>query len=180
MLACLGHNRAFSHQKAVKPKESTPQKPRGHLLPKNKASILIVEDEVNIREALSDILQQNGYNVDTAGNGQEAIQKSKTKFFNLALLDIKLPDMEGTKLLTGLHEALPKMVKIMVTGYPTMGNAIESLNQGADAYVIKTFKPEELLALIKSKLEKQSQAQELTEEKVDKWVETKIRRLKTT
>jgi DNA-binding NtrC family response regulator len=149
-------------------------------LPKNKASILIVEDEVNIREALSDILQQNGYNVDTAGNGQEAIQKSKTKFFNLALLDIKLPDMEGTKLLTGLHEALPKMVKIMVTGYPTMGNAIESLNQGADAYVIKTFKPEELLALIKSKLEKQSQAQELTEEKVDKWVETKIRRLKTT
>ena len=147
---------------------------------KNKASILIVEDEANIRELLSDILQQNGYSVYTAGNGQEAIQKSKAEFFNLALLDIKLPDMEGTKLLMNLHESVPKMVKIMITGYPTMENAVESLNLGADAYVIKTFKPEELLALIKSKLEKQSQAQKLTEEKVDKWVETKVRKLKTT
>lgn len=147
---------------------------------KNKASILIVEDEANIRELLSDILQQNGYSIDTAGNGQEAIQKSKAKFFNLALLDIKLPDMEGTKLLMNLHESVPKMVKIMITGYPTMENAVESLNLGADAYVIKTFKPEELLVLIKSKLEKQSQAQKLTEEKVDKWVETKVRKLKTT
>ena len=147
---------------------------------KNKASILIVEDEANIRELLSDTLQQNGYSVDTAGNGQEAIQKSKAKFFNLALLDIKLPDMEGTKLLINLHESVPKMVKIMITGYPTMENAVESLNLGADAYVLKPFKPEELLALIKSKLEKQSQAQKLTEEKVDKWVETKVRKLKTT
>jgi DNA-binding NtrC family response regulator len=150
------------------------------LLNKKKASILIVEDEANIREALSVILQQSGYSVDTAGNGQEAIQKSKVKFFNLALLDIKLPDMEGTKLLINLHESLPKMVKIMVTGYPTIENAVESLNLGADAYFIKTFKPEELLSLIKSKLEKQSQAQELMDEKVDKWVETKVRKLKTT
>jgi len=156
------------------------EKPEVQLLTKNKARILIVEDEANIREALSDILQQNGYSVDTAGNGQEGIQKSKAKFFNLTLLDIKLPDMEGTKVLINLTESLPKMVKIMITGYPTLENAIESLNQGADAYVIKTFKPEELLALIKSKLEKQSLAQKLTEEKVDKWVTTKIRKLKAT
>jgi DNA-binding response OmpR family regulator len=146
----------------------------------NKARILIVEDDTCIRELLRDILQQNGYSVDTAGNGQEAIQKSKAKFFNLALLDIKLPDMEGTTLLTDMHESLPKMVKIMVTGYPTMENAVVALNLGADAYIIKTFKPEELLALIKSKLEEQSQAQKLTEKKVDKWVATKVRKLKTT
>ena len=62
---------------------------------KNEASILIVEDDVNIRETMSTILQQNGYSTDTAENGYEAIQKTEAKFYNLALLDIKLPDMEA-------------------------------------------------------------------------------------
>ena len=56
------------------------------------------------------ILQQKGYNTDTAEIGQEAIQKSKAKFFNLAPLDIKLPDIDGTKLLTMMHDNLPKMI----------------------------------------------------------------------
>jgi len=141
------------------------------------ASILIVEDDTNIRETLNTILQQKGYNTDTAKNGQEAIQKSQTKFFNIALLDIKLPDMEGTKLLTTLHETLPKMVKIMITGYPSLENAVEALNQGADAYIIKPVKPEKLLALIEEKLEKQSQAEKMTEEKVIDWVKTRARKL---
>jgi len=146
-------------------------------LTKAQPSILIVEDDANIRETLKTILQQKGYNTDTAKNGQEAIQKSKAKFFNLALLDIKLPDMEGTKLLVTLHEDLPKMVKIMVTGYPSMENAVEALNLGADAYVIKPVKPEKLLALIEEKLEKQSQAEKMTEEKVTEWIETRVRKI---
>jgi DNA-binding NtrC family response regulator len=136
-----------------------------------------VEDDANIRETIETILQQKGYNTDTAKNGQEAIQKSKAKFFNLALLDIKLPDMEGTKLLTTLHEDLPKMVKIMVTGYPSLENAVEALNLGADAYVIKPVKPEKLLALIEEKLEKHSQAEKMTEEKVTGWIETRVRKI---
>jgi DNA-binding NtrC family response regulator len=136
-----------------------------------------VEDDANIRETIETILQQKGYNTDTAKNGQEAIQKSKAKFFNLALLDIKLPDMEGTKLLTTLHEDLPKMVKIMVTGYPSLENAVEALNLGADAYVIKPVKPEKLLALIEEKLEKQSQAEKMTEGKVTEWIETRVRKI---
>ena len=144
---------------------------------KEQTSILIVEDDANIRETLEAILQQKGYNMDTAKTGQEAIQKSKAKFFNLALLDIKLPDMEGTKLLTTLHEDLPKMVKIMVTGYPSLENAVEALNLGADAYVIKPVKPEKLLALIEEKLEKQSQAEKMTEGKVTEWIETRVRKI---
>jgi two-component system response regulator HydG len=146
-------------------------------LTKDQPSILIVEDDANIRETIETILQQKGYNTDTAKNGQEAIQKSKAKFFNLALLDIKLPDMEGTKLLTTLHEDLPKMVKIMVTGYPSLENAVEALNLGADAYVIKPVKPEKLLALIEEKLEKQSQAEKMTEGKVTEWIETRVRKI---
>ena len=144
---------------------------------KNKPNILIVEDDTNIRVPLSTILQQKGYNTDTAKTGKEAIQKSKAKFYNLALLDIKLPDMEGTKLLTTMHETLPKMVKIMITGYPSLENAVEALNHGADAYVIKPVKPEKLLALIEEKLEEQSQADKMTEEKVTGWIETRVRKI---
>jgi DNA-binding NtrC family response regulator len=136
-----------------------------------------VEDDANIRETLKTILQQKGYNTDTAKNGQEAIQKSKAKFFNLALLDIKLPDMEGTKLLTTMHKDLPKMMKIMITGYPSIENAVEALNLGADAYIIKPVKPEKLLALIKEKLDEQSQAEKMTEEKVTEWVKNRVRKL---
>lgn len=144
-----------------------------------KPSILIVEDDEHIRETLSAILQQKGYNTDTARNGQEAIQKSQVKFFNIALLDIKLPDIEGTKLLTRMHEDLPKMVKIMVTGYPSLENAMEALNHGADAYIIKPVKPEKLLALIEEKLEKQSKTEKMTEEKVAEWIKTRARKIES-
>lgn len=143
----------------------------------DKPSILIVEDDANIRETLSTILQQKGYNTDTAKNGKEAIQKSKAKFFNLALLDIKLPDIEGTKLLTKIHEKHPKTVKIMITGYPSLENAVEALNLGAEAYIIKPVKPQKLLALIKEKLEKQKEAEKVTEEKVTEWIKTRVRKI---
>ena len=142
-----------------------------------KKSILIVEDDKAILKSLKDILQSEGYSVDTAETGREAIQKSKEKFFNMALLDIKLPDMEGTKLLVTMHENLPKMVKIMITGYPSVENAVEALNRGADAYIMKPVKPEKLLALIEEKLEKQSQAEKMTEKKVVDWIKTRARKL---
>ena len=143
----------------------------------NKGSILIVEDDANIGESLSKILQQEGYDADVAVNGGEAIQKSRNKFYDLALLDIKLPDMEGTTLLAKLNETMPKMVKIMVTGYPSIENAMEALNQGADAYVTKPVKPAKLLALIKEKLEEQRQNENVTEDKVTDWIKTRARKL---
>jgi DNA-binding NtrC family response regulator len=144
---------------------------------KNKASILIVEDDTNILETLTTILQQKGYKTDTAKTGKEAIEKSKAKFFNLALLDIKLPDIEGTQLLTKLHGNLPKMMKIMITGYPSLENAVEAVNLGADAYIIKPVKTAKLLALIEEKLEEQSQAEKMTEDKVTEWIKTRARKL---
>jgi len=145
---------------------------------KNKASILIVEDDANIRETLSTILQQKGYHTDTAKAGQEAIQKSKAKFFNLSLLDIRLPDMEGTKLLTKMHCTTPKMVKIMLTGYPSLQNAVEALNLGADAYIIKPVDPEELIKVIEEKLDKQREDEKISEERVTEWIETRARKIK--
>ena len=144
-----------------------------------KKSILIVEDDKAIIKSFKDILQSEGYSVDTAETGREAIQKSKAQFYNLVLLDIKLPDMEGTKLLATMHETLPKMVKIMITGYPSLENAVEALNLGADAYIMKPIKPEKLLTLIEEKLEKQSQAEKMTEEKVTDWIKTRARKIES-
>jgi DNA-binding NtrC family response regulator len=137
-----------------------------------------VEDDSSIGETLEIILQQNGYDTVIAQNGQEALQKIENAFFNMALLDIMLPDMQGTELLAHLHQAMPKMIKIMVTGYPSVQNAVDSLNQGAAAYVIKPVKPEKLLALIEEKLAEQSQAEQMTEEKVVDWVKTRAHEIK--
>jgi len=142
-----------------------------------KASILIVDDNEGILETLSAILEEKGYDTDTAKNGREAIEKSKTNFYNLALLDIKLPDIEGTKLLTKMKETKPKMVKIMITGYASLENAVEALNLGADAYVMKPVDPENLLRVINEKLKAQREAEKMSEEKIVGWIETRARKL---
>ena len=139
---------------------------------------MIVDDDEAILRNLEKILRLEGYETDIARTGFEAIEKTKTNFYNLALLDIKLPDMEGTELLKRMHETFPKMVKIMVTGYPDLENAIASLNSGADAYLIKPVSVQRLLDVVKQKLAEQKSLEEMTEEKVKEWIETRVRKLK--
>jgi DNA-binding NtrC family response regulator len=142
-----------------------------------KVSILIVDDDEGILETMSAILEEKGYYTDKAKTGREAIEKSKTNFYNLALLDIKLPDIEGTKLLTEMRETSPKMVKIMITGYASLENAVEALNLGADAYIMKPVDPEKLLKVINEKLKKQREAEKMSEKKIADWIETRARKL---
>ena len=142
-----------------------------------KTSILIVDDNESILETLTAILEEKGYHTDTAKNGREATEKAKTNFYNLALLDIKLPDIEGTKLLTEIEETSPRMVKIMITGYASLENAVEALNLGADAYIMKPLDPENLLKVINEKLKAQRKAEKMTQKKVTKWIETRAHKL---
>ncbi len=119
--------------------------------------ILIVDDDENILEVISTGLQDAGYLVDTAKDGSEAFEKSKTTVFDLALLDIRLPDMEGTKLLTGMKQGRPEMSTIILTGYPTLQNAVEAVNNGADAYLLKPVRMKDLLEVVRTKLKKQEE-----------------------
>jgi len=139
--------------------------------------ILVVDDDESIRKTLAIVLKEKGYSVDTAENGKEAIKKSKAKFYNLALIDIRLPDMEGTKLLTTVKQTTPKMVKIIITGYPSLQNAIEAVNKGADAYILKPFNMDNVLNTIKEHLEEQQQAKKYDEEKVAEFIETRVKEL---
>jgi DNA-binding response OmpR family regulator len=139
-------------------------------------SIMIVDDDESICKTLSAILHAEGYQTTTATTAREAIEKAKTQFFNLALLDIKLPDLEGTRLLAQLQGIAPETIKIMITGYPSLKNAVEALNFGADSYIMKPIDPAELLKIIKSKLEFQRQAERITKEKLAEWVQSQARK----
>ena len=141
-------------------------------------AILIVDDDEIIRETLRELLESKGYTVETVGTGKEAIEKSKSRSFNLALLDIKLPDMEGTELLRKMHGLTPRTMKIMITAHGTLRNAVDSLNFGADAYLLKPIKREELLKTVEDKLREQYMAETLSEDKVTEWIHARLQKLK--
>ena len=141
------------------------------------ARILIVDDDESIRKALSAVLEDRGYVVDTAQCGSEAIEKSKKSYYDLALLDIRLPDMEGTRLLKALNDTVPPMVKIIVTGYPSLANAMEAVNKGADAYILKPVVMDNVLKTIREHLGKQQEARKYSEERVAQFIETRAKEL---
>jgi DNA-binding NtrC family response regulator len=141
-----------------------------------KKRILVIDDDEVVRNNLKAILELEGYNVDTAVTGKEAVDKSNASFYNLALIDIRLPDMEGTKLLTTMRDTVPKMVKIIVTGYPSQENAVEAVNMGADGYIVKPIMDtNEFLQKIKEHLRKQEEAQHYNEQKMAEYIETRAK-----
>jgi DNA-binding NtrC family response regulator len=95
------------------------------------------------------MLSNEGYSVETAENGKKAIKACEKYPFDVALIDIELPDVKGTELLTKLKEIQPKIVEIIITGHPSMENAIKAVNQKADGYVLKPFEAPVLLETIK-------------------------------
>jgi len=141
------------------------------------ARILIVDDDENIRKVLATILKDEGFSVDTAENGRKAIKKTETNFYNLALIDIRLPDMEGTTLLTKMKDTTPKMRKIIMTGYPSLESAVEALNKGAHNYLVKPLDIEKVIAMVKKQLEIQKEEKKYAQERVAEYIQTRIRQL---
>jgi DNA-binding NtrC family response regulator len=141
------------------------------------ARILVIDDDVNIRKSLEAILSAEGYNVDLAKNGKEAIKKSESTVYNVALIDIRLPDMDGVELLTRVKDSVPKMRKIIITGYPSVQNAIEAVNRKADAYLVKPVDVKKLLITIETQLELQKMEKAYSEEKVVEFIETRVKEI---
>ena len=141
------------------------------------ARILIVDDDENIRKVLTTILEDEGYIVESVDTAKKAIKRTKRKSYNLALIDIRLPDMEGIELLTRIRDTTPKMRKLIITGYPTLQNAMEAVNRGADAYIMKPFDMEKVLATIKDELKKQREEKKYSQEKVAEFIEARVREL---
>jgi DNA-binding response OmpR family regulator len=126
-------------------------------LAKGKSRILVIDDDKSILRTFTRILQKNGYEIDVAETGKEAIEKSKKGGYDLALIDIRLPDMDGTDVLVKMQKTMRDAVKIMITGFPSLETGVKALDEGADAYLVKPVKSEELLALIEEKLKNKAE-----------------------
>jgi DNA-binding NtrC family response regulator len=142
------------------------------------ARILIVDDDESIRKTMKAILEDEGYKVDLAASGKEAVQKTNNAAYNLALLDIRLPDMEGVELLKLMKDSVPRTRKIMVTGYPSMQNAISAVNKNADAYLVKPVDVEKLLDTVKEQLQLQEEERKFSEQKVAEFIESRVKEIK--
>jgi len=122
---------------------------------KTNGSILVVDDDLDFLEIIKRILENKGYEAESAPSASEAISRIKERFYNVAILDISLPDTDGTELLSKLLEIHPDIIAIMLTGHSSVQNAVKSLNRGAFAYLEKPLDPENLLSVISRGLEKQ-------------------------
>lgn len=111
-------------------------------------SILIVDDDRGVRLMLSTVLNDAGYVVEAVENGKKAIKACEESSFDVALIDIELPDMKGTELLDRLKKLQPRMLRIIITGHPSIESAMKAVNERADGYVLKPFEVRELLEKI--------------------------------
>lgn len=121
----------------------------------SKPGILVIDDDAGTCETLSDIFQEKGYRVAAVSTGHDALDKANSNSFNVALVDISLPDMEGTVLLRKFAENYPEMACIIITGHASLNNAISALKDGARGYFIKPLVMEEVLLRVDEVLERQ-------------------------
>ena len=125
----------------------------------NKGKILIVDDELSVRDSLNKWFREEGYEVHTAENANEALTRIAETRFDAALLDIKMRGTDGIELQKRLHEIDPGLICIMMTGYASVETAVEALKNGAYDYVTKPLDPDEIAHIVKNALSHR-QAQE--------------------
>ncbi|MGH7804103.1 MAG: response regulator, partial [Candidatus Binatia bacterium] len=115
--------------------------------------ILVADDEESIRFVLSRALQADGHRVAEFAGGQAALAALATESFDLAIVDIRMPDLSGLDLLTRTRESHPDLPIVIVTAESTMANAIEAMKRGAFDYVVKPFDLEEVRVVVGRALE---------------------------
>jgi DNA-binding response OmpR family regulator len=118
--------------------------------------ILVVDDDRSIRVLLSQCLEEAGYKVTSAIDGSQALQKVKEDTFDLILLDMKLPDIDGLQVLKDLLNINSEQIVVIITAYGTIETAVEAMKLGASDYLQKPFTPEEILAIVQHNLTKRT------------------------
>jgi len=117
--------------------------------------ILVTDDEINTLKTLSANLEDMGYRVSTATNGKEALELIRKRGFNIIIADIKLPDISGLEILETAKELNPETAVIMITGHASLETAVNAINEGAYAYILKPVAMSELETTLKNALREQ-------------------------
>jgi len=120
---------------------------------KKKIKILIVDDEVDFLQSIAKRLELRDFNITTATNGEEAIKATKSEKFDLALLDLKMPGMDGTEVLAKLKKKHKWLEVIILTGHGSIDSAVECTRLGAFGYLAKPYDLEKLLEVLKQAYE---------------------------
>jgi DNA-binding NtrC family response regulator len=118
-----------------------------------KARLLIVDDDPIVRDSLGQWFDSEGYQVETIASGREVLSQAARDRWDLALLDIKMPGMDGMELQSRLREIDPELPLIIMTGYASVDTAVQALKNGAYDYITKPFDPDELVHLVRRALE---------------------------
>ncbi len=121
---------------------------------RSKARILIVDDELIVRKSLAGWFQEEGYSVDVAESGKEALEKLVEGEWDIFLLDIKMPGMDGLELQKKIKEIHPNASIIIMTAYASVETAVEAMKQGAYDYIVKPFEPDDLEHIIRNATER--------------------------
>ena len=129
---------------------------------KAKVNILVVDDEEIVRESLLDWLREDGYEVEAAEDGFKALEKFKEKPWDIALVDLKMPKMDGLTLMEKIKEIHPETQVVIITAFATVNTAVQAMKIGAYDYLVKPFNPEELSLLIKRLVESQNLIKEIS------------------
>jgi len=117
-------------------------------------SILVVDDEYSVRDSLQSWFRKDGYQVRTAENADEALEAMEEGRFDVAVVDVRMPGMDGVQLQDHLRQLDPRMEVIMITAFASVETAVRSLKQGAFDYVSKPIDPDELSHLVRRALER--------------------------
>ncbi|MBE0521399.1 MAG: response regulator [Candidatus Methanoperedenaceae archaeon] len=112
-------------------------------------NILITEDDEKMRMGLVEILKEEGYNVDSVGNGQKGLEMINEKDYDVVLVDLIMPVMGGLELLRNIKQVKPWISVIIITAFGTVENAVEAIKAGASDYITKPFKIDEVQSKIK-------------------------------
>jgi diguanylate cyclase (GGDEF)-like protein/PAS domain S-box-containing protein len=116
--------------------------------------ILVVDDEPDMLDLCKQILISKGYQVKSAGEGYQAIERAKDEPFDLLLVDIKMPGMNGMETYQAIREFDPDIIGVIITGYASIDTAIKAVKLGFDGFVTKPFTPDELNATVAKALER--------------------------
>ena len=130
------------------------------MLPHKKITILVVDDELSIRESLRGWLEQDGYKVETAVDGPTALAMIQENHFDIMLLDVKMPKMNGITVLMKLKERDPETAVVLMTAHGAIQDAVAALKLGAYDYLLKPFELEELSLTIEKLVQMQTLAME--------------------
>jgi len=115
---------------------------------KNKKNILVVDDEITVCKSIRQAIAGDEYEIDLALSGEEALKKDDEKKYDLIITDLMMPGISGLDLLKGIKDKNSKAKVIMVTGYPTIKTAVQSVKMGAFDYLPKPFTPADLRSLV--------------------------------